>query len=145
MIGLIAFSFKILFASVLGASLNYIPGKEGDGSSILETSLICILSSSILALTKQFSNANEYVAMGFGVLSVAILIVSISKNLEFEDRIVWLFAAIIGMIIGAGYFLQASFLCVLIYIIMHNSENIFKYMNKHPDDLADRNIEKLSN
>ena len=145
MIGLISFSFKILFASVLGASLNYIPGREGGKSTMLETSLICILSSSILSLTKQFSNANEYVTMGFGVLSVSILIVSISKNLEFKYRIVWLFSAIIGMIIGSGYFLQASVLCALIYLIMHNSENIFEYMNKHPDDLTDRNIEKLSN
>ena len=74
MIGLISFGLKIIFASIIGGALNYIPGKSKRNHNIVETSLICIFSSSILGLTRQFSDNGEYFVMGFGVLSVIIFL-----------------------------------------------------------------------
>ena len=144
MLGLISFGFKILFASILGASLNYRPNEDKDNVDILETSLICILSASILGLTCQFSSNNEYLSMAFGVLAVVILIISISKNLMFKARIVWIFSSIIGMIIGAGYFFQASILCLLIYFIIYNNQVLLEYIQKESQDASDT-VENISN
>ena len=144
MFGLISFCFKILFASILGASLNYRPNEDKDNVDILETSLICILSASILGLTCQFSSNNEYLSMAFGVLAVVILIISISKNLMFKARIIWIFSSIIGMIIGAGYFFQASILCLLIYFIIYNNQVLLEYIQKESQDASDT-VENISN
>ena len=144
MLGLISFCFKILFASILGASLNYRPNEDKNNVDLLETSLICILSASILGLTCQFSNNNEYLSMAFGVLAVVILIISISKNLMFKSRIVWIFSSIIGMIIGAGYFVQASILCLLVYFIIHNNQNLLEFIQKESHDASDT-LENISN
>ncbi len=144
MLGLISFGFKILFASILGASLNYRPNEDKDNVDILETSLICILSASILGLTCQFSSNNEYLSMAFGVLAVVILIISISKNLMFKARIIWIFSSIIGMIIGAGYFFQASILCLLIYFIIYNNQVLLEYIQKESQDASDT-VENISN
>ena len=144
MIGLVSFSFKILFASILGGSLNYKANDNKDSNDILETSLICIFSASILGLTSQFSGNNKYLSMAFGILAVVILIISISKNLKFISRIVWIFSSIIGMIIGAGYFLQASILCVLVYFIIHNSKTLLEYVHKESEDVIET-MENISN
>ena len=48
MIGFIAFALKILFASIMGGVLNYVPGNSENSQNIVETSLVCIFSASIL-------------------------------------------------------------------------------------------------
>ena len=140
MIGLISFGLKIIFASIIGGALNYIPGKSKRNHNIVETSLICIFSSSILGLTRQFTDNGEYFVMGFGVLSVIIFIVALTKNFEFTKRIIWMFAAVLGMIIGSGFFIQACLLCLLVYFILHNSENLMTYINKKPENAGDAGI-----
>ena len=141
MIGFIAFALKILFASIMGGVLNYVPGNSENSQNIVETSLVCIFSASILGLTRQFANKGEYIAMGIGVLAVIIGVIFISKNLELICRIMWLFAAVIGMIIGSGYFVQAALLTSLIYLIFHNNENLLSYIYKQSDVIGDTNIE----
>ena len=141
MIGFIAFALKILFASIMGGVLNYVPGNSENSQNIVETSLVCIFSASILGLTRQFANKEEYIVMGIGVLSVIIGVIFISKNLELICRIMWLFAAVIGMIIGSGYFVQAALLTSLIYLIIHNNENLLSYIYKQSDVIGDTNIE----
>ena len=140
MLGFISFSFKIIFASIIGGALSYIPGESENSQNIIETCLICIFSASILGLTRQFSSKGEYLAMGFGVLAVIIMIVSISKNMEFGKRIMWLFASVIGMIIGSGFLIQACLLGALIYLILRNSENLMSYIYKNPEEIGDSSI-----
>ena len=145
MLGFISFGFKIIFASILGGALNYIPGKEENNQHILTSSLICVFATSVLGLTCQFPVEGGYIAMGFGVLSVISVILAISKNLDIHNRILWLFSAVIGMIIGVGFILQACILCALIYLILQNSENILVYINKKPDEAGDTGAENISN
>ena len=85
MFGLISFGLKIIFASIIGGAMNYIPGKSENSQNIVETSLICILSASVMGLAGQFSIKGEYFVMGFGVLSVIIFIVALTKNFEFTN------------------------------------------------------------
>ena len=145
MFGFIAFGFKLLFAAILGGALNYIPGEEAQEHKVLETSLICIFSAATLGLTSQLSGNGYDFAMGFGILSVTIGIISLSKNLEFKNRIIWLFSGLSGMIIGSGYIVQAALLVVLVYIILRNSEKLLNYFDQDTEQSDDSSIENVSN
>ena len=140
MLGLISFGLKIIFASIIGGALNYIPGESENSKNIVETSLICVFSASVMGLARQFEDKGEYIAMGFGVLAVVIVVISISKNLEFGKRIIWLFSGVVGMIIGSGFFIQACLLGALIFLILRKSENILDYIHKEPKDMGDTSI-----
>ena len=140
MFGFISFAFKIIFASIIGGALNYIPGESENSQNIVETSLICVFSASIMGLTRQFSYEAEYFSMGFGILAIIIMIISISKSLEFRKQIMWLFAAVIGMIIGSGFLIQACLLCALIYLILRNSKHLMGYIYKKTDEISDSGI-----
>ena len=145
MFGFIAFGFKLLFAAIVGGALSYIPGEEAEDSKIVETSLICIFGAAILGLTSQLSG-NEYnFAMGFGILTVIIGIIAISKNLGFTDRIIWFFSGAAGMIIGSGYIVQASMLVALVYIILQYNERLLNYLDSHSEQSDDSSIENVSN
>ena len=145
MFGFIAFGFKLLFAAILGGALNYIPGEETQQYKVVETSLICIFSAAILGLTSQLPGNGYNFAMGFGILAVTIVIISISKNLEFKNRIIWLFSGTAGMIIGSGYIIQAALLVVLVYIILRNSVRLLNYLDRDSEQSDDSSIENVSN
>ena len=145
MFGFIAFGFKLLFAAIIGGALNYIPGEETQQYKVVETSLICIFGAAILGLTNQLSGNGYNFAMGFGILAVTIGIISISKNLEFKNRIIWLFSGTSGMIIGSGYIIQAALLVVLVYIILRNSEKLLNYIDRDSEKSDDSSIENVSN
>ena len=60
MLGLISFGLKIIFASIIGGALNYIPGESENSKNIVETSLICVFSASVMGLARQFEDKGEY-------------------------------------------------------------------------------------
>ena len=144
MFGFIAFGFKLLFAAILGGALNYIPGEETQQYKVVETSLICIFGAAILGLTNQLSGNGYNFAMGFGILAVTIGIISISKKLEFKNRIIWLFSGTSGMIIGSGYIIQAALLVALVYIILRHSVRLLNYLDRDSEHLDDSSIENVS-
>jgi hypothetical protein len=145
MFGFITFGFKLLFAAIIGGALNYIPGEEAQGYKVVETSLICIFGAAIVGLTSQLSGNGYNFAMGFGILAVTIGIISISKNLKFKNRIIWLFSGSSGMIIGSGYIAQAALLVVLVYIILRKSEKLLNYLDRDTEQSDDSSIENVSN
>ena len=145
MFGFIAFGFKLLIAAITGGALSYIPGEDMEGHKIMETSLICLFGAAILGLTNQYPGAEYNFAMGFGILAVTIVTISLSKNLDILNRIMWLFAAAAGMIIGSGYILQAALLSVLVYIILQNSAKLLNYFESNSSDKDNTNIENISN
>ena len=54
MFAFISFGIKIIFASIIGGALNYIPGDSENNQNIVETSLLCIFSTSVWALPYSF-------------------------------------------------------------------------------------------
>ena len=132
-------------AAITGGALSYIPGRDADEHKIVETSLICLFGAAILGLANQFPGAEYNFAMGFGILAVTIVTISISKNLDFLNRIMWLFAAAAGMIIGSGYILQAALLSVLVYIILRKSEGLLNYLDSNSSEKDNTNVENSSN
>ena len=145
MFGFITFGFKLLIAAIIGGALSYIPGEDAEEHKIVETSLICLFGAAILGLTNQYPGSEYNFAMGFGILAVTIVTISISKNLDFLNRIMWLFAAAAGMIIGSGYILQAALLSILVYIILQNSDRLLNYFESNSSDKDNTNIENISN
>ena len=145
MFGFIAFGFKLMIAAIIGGALSYIPGEDAEEHKIVETSLICIFGAAILGLVNQYPGAEYNFAMGFGILAVIIGIISISKNLEFKNRIIWLFSGSSGMIIGSGYIAQAALLVVLVYIILRRSEKLLNYLDRDTEQSDDSSIENVSN
>ena len=145
MFGFIAFGFKLFFAAIAGGALSYIPGEETQNYKIVETSLICIFGAAILGLTSQLNLGEFNIVTGIGILAVIIGIISISKNLDFVNRMVWLFSGVSGMIIGAGYIVQALLLVGLIYLILRNSDDLLGYFGQETEKTDDGSIENISN
>lgn len=145
MFGFIAFGFKLIFAAILGGAFSYIPGNSSEDKRILDTSLICIFAAAILGLTSQFSGNVNGFAMGIGILSVIYITNSLSGKFEFTSRLTYLFSALAGIVIGAGYILQAILLTLLIYFILRNSESLLKYIEKDKTPEGDPATENLSN
>ena len=145
MFGFIAFGFKLLFAAIAGGALSYIPGEETQNYKIVETSLICIFGAAILGLTSQLNLGEFNIVTGIGILAVIIGIISISKKLDFVNRMVWLFSGVSGMIIGAGYIVQALLLVGLIYLILRNSDDLLDYFGQETEKPDDGSIENISN
>ena len=140
MFGFISFGVKIIFASIIGGAMNYIPSKTEDSNNIVETCLICVFSASVMGLIRQFSDKGEYFGMGFGILAVVIVVISISKNGDFGKQIMWLFVAVIGMIIGSGFLIQACLLGALVYLILHNSASLMNYIYKKAEETGETGI-----
>ena len=145
MFGFIAFGFKLLFAAITGGALSYMPGEETQNHKIVETSLICIFGAAILGLTSQLHFGEFNIVTGIGILAVIMGIISISKNLDFINRMVWLFSGVSGMIIGAGYIVQALLLVALVYIILRNSDQLLNYFEQETERPDDGSIENISN
>ena len=145
MFGFIAFGFKLIFAAIAGGALSYIPGEESQNYKIVETSLICIFGAAILGLTNQLHYGEYNITMGIGILAVILGIISFSKNLDFLNRMVWLFAGISGMIIGSGFIIQAILLVALVYVILRNSKKLLNYFDQDTEQTDDDSIENVSN
>ena len=145
MFGFIAFGFKLIFAAIAGGALSYIPGEETQNHKIVETSLICIFGAAILGLTSHLHYGEYNIVTGIGIMAVIIGIISISKNLDFVNRMVWLFSGVSGMIIGAGYIVQAILLVGLVYVILRNSEQLLNYFDQETEEPDDSTIENVSN
>jgi len=143
MFGFIAFGFKLIFAAIAGGALSYIPGEQSQNYKIVETSLICIFGAAILGLTSQLHYGEYNITMGIGILAVILGIISFSKNLDFLNRMVWLFAGISGMIIGPGFIIQAILLVVLVYVILRNSKKLLNYFDQNTEHTDDGSIENV--
>jgi len=143
MFGFIAFGFKLIFAAIAGGALSYIPGEETQNYKMVETSLICIFGAAILGLTSQLHYGEYNIVTGIGILAVIMGIISISKNLDFLNRMVWLFSGVSGMIIGAGFIIQAILLVGLVYVILRNSKKLLNYFDQDTEQTDDDSIENV--
>ena len=145
MLGFIGFGFKLLLAAIIGGALSYVPGKSENEQKIVESSLICIFAASILGLTSQFHIYESNMGMGLGIVGVFLVLTSLSKHLDFAHRMLWLFSGAVGMVLGAGFFLQAVIFAGLIYLILQNSDKVFNYLEPEKSDTTDNSIDKISN
>ena len=138
MFDFIAFAFKLIFAALLGGAFSYISEDENqDRQLLVNMSMIAVLAASLVALTVQFPESYRGFAMGAAIFTVLHVTNSFSLEKSLSRRLLDLFASILGIIVGAGYIIQGVVLCILLYVIMKNSEALLNNINKDQTATAD--------
>ena len=145
MFDFIYFGIKIVLSSIIGASYNYIPNKSLDESKIIETSLMCILATSIMSTMMQFNSELEVVSFSIGVLAIIIATVFLTKKERFSNCILHYFSIVSGILIGCGFIFQSFFLTAFIYYLFNNSETLLNVFNGDKDEVNDNFIENITN
>ncbi len=146
MFGFISFAFKLIFSAIISGAISYIkPKEERNEASAIFASLIGILSTSVISVANQLPDVA--VGYGFGLTTLAVLVIvnSLTKDMSFEGRLMYLFASIIGIVVGVGYILHAIALCALIYFVMTNSHELLKHFEPKHENENDKQMEKIIN
>jgi len=136
MFGFIAFTFKVVCASIVGFIVAYILNDKNNHTIIVNSTLITTFSATIMSLAKNLSGMSETIN-GFGVVIVIIVALKLSSEMQLYNKIIWIFNATIGMIIGAGFLLYSIIVIGLIYIIINNNEYFVKYMKRESEEIND--------
>ena len=139
MLGFISFSIKIVIAAAIGGLINYKPNTRYYKNKIVESSLLCIIGTSILSLSSSNIISTDGFSIGLGVLSVIITTIYISKNKSYHDKMIYLLSGIAGMLIGLGYIFKSIIFVILVYNILQNSDKLVDYF-KHEDKITDENL-----
>jgi len=147
MFGFIAFAFKLIFAAILGGALSYIiktNSEAEDHSEMVNMAMVSVLATSLVGLTVQLPNDFRGFAVGAAIFTVLHVTNSIIKVEELSYRLQILFASIIGIIVGAGYILQAAILCFILFIILNNSGSLLSTFTSDSKDDSDLTTSKNS-
>jgi hypothetical protein len=147
MFGFIAFAFKLIFAAILGGALSYIiktNSEMEDHSEMVNMAMVSVLATSLVGLTVQLPNDFRGFAVGAAIFTVLHVTNSIIKFEELSHRLQILFASIIGIIVGAGYILQAAILCFILFMILNNSVSLLSSFTSDSKDDSDLTTSKNS-
>tara|TARA_Y100001968_G_scaffold241496_1_gene225070 strand:- start:3892 stop:4308 length:417 start_codon:yes stop_codon:yes gene_type:complete len=121
----IAFIFKICFAIFFGGLINYSFNEEkNDNNKIIYSSLISLFSCSLIGLALQFPENIMGIFSGASVITVIGTILVLSKDSDINSRIIFIFSAVIGMIVANGLIFQAIAFTIVIIIIKKYSITI---------------------
>ena len=127
MFGFIAFTFKLIFAAILGGAFSYITktnSEAEDHSEMVNMAMVSVLATSLVGLTVQLPDNFRGFAVGAAIFTVLHVTNSIVKSEDLSHRLQILFASIIGIIVGVGYILQAAVLCFILFMILNNSVSL---------------------
>ena len=127
MFGFIAFTFKLIFAAILGGAFSYITktnSEAEDHSEMVNMAMVSVLATSLVGLTVQLPDNFRGFAVGAAIFTVLHVTNSIVKSDDLSHRLQILFASIIGIIVGVGYILQAAVLCFILFMILNNSVSL---------------------
>ena len=121
----IAFFFKICFATFFSALINYSFDEETiNNEKIIYSSLISLFSCSLVSMSLQFPEQIIGVVAGASVITSIGTTLFLSKDFDINSRIVFIFSAVIGMIIANGLIFQAIAYSLIIIIIKKYSNTI---------------------
>ena len=147
MFGFIAFTFKLIFAAILGGAFSYItktnPEAE-DHSTMVNMAMVSVLATSLVGLTVQLPNDFRGFVVGAAIFTVLHVTNSIIKSEGLSQRLQILFASIIGIIVGVGYVLQAVVLCFILFMILNNSGSLLSSFTSDKKDEGDVRSSKNS-
>jgi len=121
----IAFIFKIGFATFLGALINYpFDEKKINNETIIYSSLISLFSCSLVTMSIQFPINIAGVATGASVIAVIGTTLFLTKDIDVNSKIIYIFSSVIGMIIANGLIFQAITFAIFIIFIKKYSNTI---------------------
>ena len=142
MFGFIAFTFKVICASIIGFFVAYILNDRNNHTIIVNSALITTFSATIMSLTKSLSSMSGSIN-GFGIIVVIIVALMLSNEMQLYNKIIWIFNATVGMIIGAGFLLHSIIVIGLVYIIINNNEYFVKYMQSESEEINDAGFDNV--
>jgi len=121
----IAFIFKIGFATFFGALINYpFDGQKINNEKVIYSAFISLFSCSMVGMSIQFPMGIAGVATGASVIAVIGTTLFITKDVDIDSKVIFIFSAVIGMIIANGLVFQAIIFSVFIIFVKKYSNTI---------------------
>jgi len=143
MLSFIAFILKLLFAAFLGGVLVYKPGRIKDETQIMYSAMIAIIAVTLISVSTLFPETAVGAITGASIFAIVIGIILLTRDMEFEVRLLFLFSSIIGIICGSGHIFYGIIFSIVIYIILHNGHRFFdkeKSSTKQDDNNSIENL-----
>ncbi len=125
MFSLVAFILKLLFGAIMGGSLAYHPGKIRDESKILYSALISLLAVSLVSIAKFSSVNSTGFVLGAAIFTVITAVILLTKDQELDQRLLYIFSAVIGIICGTGHIFYGVFFTIIVYLIFNMGHKLF--------------------
>ena len=123
MFGLIAFFLKLFFSTFFSILFSYfIIEEEKSNFGII---LFAILGTSIASIVNHSSNAESSISLGILIFTLIYLSYKFFNTFDENEKILFLFPGIIGLMIGFGLIFHSIILIVFIYIAKNNLNYIY--------------------
>jgi len=147
MISLIAFILKLLFAAIMGGALVYNPGKIRDESQILYAALVSIMAVTLVSLGRFYVDSAQAIVTGAGIFTVITAVIYMTKDIDFDTRLLYIFSGIIGIICGTGHIFYAIVFTIIVYILLHQGHKFLQggIQDTVQDDLVETEVTELKN
>ena len=133
----IAFIFKILFATFLGGLVKFKFDVNSDqkNNDIILSSMLALFSSSMLGMSLQFPNEILGMVSSASILACIGTTLYITKNKNIEDKIIYLFASLIGLISGGGLVFQAILFTIFIVLLKRYSNDLLESVSIKEEEI----------
>ena len=133
----IAFILKILFATVLGGLVKFKFDVNSDqkNNDIILSSMLALFSSSMLGMSLQFPNEILGMVSSASILACIGTTLYITKNKNIEDKIIYLFASLIGLISGGGLVFQAILFTIFIVLLKRYSNDLLESVSIKEEEI----------
>ena len=133
----IAFIFKILFATFLGGLVKFKFDVNSDqkNNDIILSSMLALFSSSMLGMSLQFPNEILGMVSSASILACIGTTLYITKNKNIEDKIIYLFASLIGLISGVGLVFQAISFTIFIILLKRYSNDLLESVSIKEEEI----------
>ncbi|MAV58550.1 MAG: hypothetical protein CMG07_01185 [Candidatus Marinimicrobia bacterium] len=133
----IAFILKILFATFLGALVKFRFNSNSDqkNNDIILSSMLSLFSSSMLGMSLQFPNEILGMVSSASILASIGTTLFLTKNKNIEDKIIYLFASLIGLITGGGLVFQAILFTIFIVLLNRYGNDLLESMSIKEEEI----------
>ena len=130
MITLISFFFLLFFSTLFSILFSYFILEEDENN--FNIILISILASSIaFILNKSVNSVDSNLTYSLAIFMMIYLSINFLKSSNQTQQILFIFPAIIGLLIGFGFIFEVIILMAFLYVVkssftyMHTSDEFF--------------------
>lgn len=138
MLASISFFFLLFFSTFFSIVFSYFILEEEEENN-LNIILYSILGTSVAFIVNQASDGNHSFSYGISIFSVLYLSTVFFNDLNKNQRILFVFPGIIGLMIGFGLIFNSILLMCFLYIAKNNFN--YLYTSKKLDSENNKNEE----
>jgi len=115
MFGLLAFFFKLFFSTFFSIIYTYFIIENDENNLVVI--LLCILGASIASIINYIPDANKALSVGISIFILIYFSNKLFNNQNFNEKILFTFPCILGVMIGLGLIFQALILLFFLYVV----------------------------